>query len=202
MKSLAKEQIRGKIWILFASYVIVFFISGVLVSVSRPRFVNIGSVLDAIIAPAFQIGIIMIFLKLANDGVKPKVEDVFKGFNIFGKALWLDVITSVFVFLWSLLFFVPGIIKGISYSMAPYILSENQSMTAREAINESKRIMEGHKMDAFVLGLSFIGWIFLVAITLGFAGIYVIPYIQATFVNFYNFVKMPLSAERNMGVEL
>jgi uncharacterized membrane protein len=73
--------------------------------------------------------------------------------------------------------------------MSFYILAENPGMTAREALNESKRIMHGHKADYFVLSLSFIGWILLVSVTFGIAAIYVGPYVAATTANFYNAIK-------------
>ncbi len=76
-----------------------------------------------------------------------------------------------------------------SYSMAQYIIAENPNMGANEAITLSRKMMDGHKMEAFVLGLSFILWFFLVGITFGIAAIYVGPYVNATMVNFYNKIK-------------
>ena len=73
--------------------------------------------------------------------------------------------------------------------MSTYILAENKGKPALECINESKAMTNGHKMDLFVLGLSFIGWGFLCAITLGIASIWVIPYMQATYANAYNSLK-------------
>ena len=73
--------------------------------------------------------------------------------------------------------------------MSYYILAENPDMTAREALNESKAIMHGHKMDLFVLELSFIPWLLLVAVTLGIAAIWVEPYMQLTLTNFYHNIK-------------
>ena len=80
--------------------------------------------------------------------------------------------------------------------MAFYILAENPDMTAREALNESKLIMNGHKLDFFVLQLSFILWALLTAVTFGIASIYVMPYQQLTFTNFYHNIKrQPAAAE-------
>lgn len=104
-------------------------------------------------------------------------------------AFKVSFFTTLFTFLWSLLLIVPGIIKSFSYAMAMYIWSENKEMGALEAINKSKKMMDGHKMDYFVLGLSFIGWILLGCITLGIALIYVIPYMETTMANFYNSIK-------------
>ena len=95
----------------------------------------------------------------------------------------------VFTLLWSLLFIIPGIIKAYSYYMSMYILAENKGMSAREAISKSKQMMHGHKMELFVLELSFIGWGIVTAVTFGIAGIYVHPYMQATMVNFYDSIK-------------
>ena len=117
------------------------------------------------------------------------VGDAFKGFNITGKAVWLSIITNFFIFLWSLLLLIPGIIKSFSYSMAPFILADNPELTAREALSESKKIMYGHKFDLFVLQLSFFLWYLLGAITLGIAYIYIAPYYEATIINFYNTIK-------------
>lgn len=183
LKAAAKSQIKGKIGLLLLVYIIVFaiaFVCGIIPV--------IGGIISAVITPALSIGIIMLYLSLYNNE-EISVGDLFKGFNITGKALWLNIITTFFTFLWSLLFIIPGIVKAYSYSMASYILAENQTMTAREALGESKKIMNGHKMDLFILQLSFIPWELLTAITFGIAGIYVIPYMQATLTNFYKAIK-------------
>lgn len=135
-----------------------------------------------------RIVIVMVYLVIANNQ-SVDLGDMFKGFNILGKALWLNIITTFFTFLWSLLFVILGYIKMISYSMVPYILAENLTMTYRETLNKSKEIMNGHKMDYFVLSLSFIGWYMLVGITFGLAEIYVGPHVSATVANFYNSIK-------------
>ncbi len=78
--------------------------------------------------------------------------------------------------------------------MSMFIVAENPGISSREAIRRSKEMMHGHKMEYFVLGLSFIGWALLCGITFGIAAIWVIPYMQATLVNFYNNIK-PVEAE-------
>lgn len=170
LKAKAKAQIKGNIGILFLCYLIYLLICGT----------GIG----ALAAPALMIGFIMMYLAM-REGVKPQVGDLFKGFNLFGRALWLNILMGIFIYLWSLLLFVPGIIKALSYSMAPYILAENQDLTARQALNKSKELTKGHKWELFVLLLSFIPWFLLLSITFFIAGIYVIPYVQATIANFY-----------------
>ena len=85
-----------------------------------------------------------------------------------------------------MLFIIPGIVKAISYSQAMMIVADNPRISARDAINSSISIMEGHKKEYFILMISFIGWLLLGIVTLGIAMIWVIPYIVATEVNFYN----------------
>ena len=183
LKNMAKEQIQGKIGILFLIFLIIAIIG------AGSAFVPVvGWFATIIIMPAFNISLCMIFLGLAkNEDIS--VGDAFKGFNITGKAVWLNIITNFFVFLWSLLLVIPGIIKVFSYAAAPFILADNPELTAREALSESKRIMDGHKFDLFVLQLSFFWWYILGAITFGIAYIYVVPYVSATTTNFYNSIK-------------
>lgn len=93
---------------------------------------------------------------------------------------------ELFTGLWALLFVVPGIVKHYEYLMIPYILAENPGMERHEAFLISKQMMNGQKWNTFVLDLSFIGWRFLEAVTVGIAGVfYVEPYYQATFAELY-----------------
>jgi len=149
---------------------------------------GIGTIASIIIAPALSIGLYLVFLDMTY-GKDPEVSTLFNGFQYTGKALWLTILVGVFTFLWALLFYIPGIVKSLSYSMSYYVLAENPNMTAREALNVSKRITNGHKMDLFVLSLSFIPWLLLVMVTCGIAAIYVAPYMQLTITNFYHEIK-------------
>lgn len=116
----------------------------------------------------------------------PDFDGLFNGFkDSFGNSIVLLLLTVLFTLLWALLFIIPGIIKLIAYSMAPYLMAENPSITATEALDESQRLMDGHKMDYFILQLSFIGWILLGLITFGIAFIWVAPYMQAATAEFY-----------------
>ena len=92
---------------------------------------------------------------------------------------------SLYTFLWMLLLIVPGIIKAISYSMTPFILAEHPNLTASQAIDLSKQMMDGHKMDLFILDLTFIGWGLLSALTLGIGALWLNPYTNAAHAAFY-----------------
>ena len=179
LKAAAKEQIKGNIGMLFLCGLIIVGISFAC---------TIFPVAMILVTPPLSVGICMVYLGL-TEGKKAEVGTMFQGFQVFGKSIWLTILVAVFTFLWTLLFYIPGIIKGLSYSMAYYVLADNPEMTAREALRESKEIMHGHKWELFVLQLSFILWMILGVFTLGIAYIYVIPYMSATVANFYQKIK-------------
>ena len=183
LKYMAKQQIKGKIGTLFLVALVVSLITGALNLIP-----TVGSIASALIGPAFTLATVAIYLKLAN-GESIAVGDVFSKFDQFWPAFKVNFLVNLFTALWSLLFVIPGIIKGFSYAMANFILAENPGIGAREAINRSKAMMDGHKMELFVLNLSFIGWYLLCGITFGIAAIWVVPYMSATMVNFYNSIK-------------
>ncbi len=104
-------------------------------------------------------------------------------------------LTDLFIWLWSLLFIVPGIIKSYSYRLVPYIMSENPDMNFRDAQAESARLMKGNKWKSFVLDLSFIGWDILTLMTWGFLEIFFVgPYKASTDAALYESIKYGIDA--------
>jgi len=188
LKALAKEQIKGKIGKLFViNFIIVLVSFGASFICSLIPFV--GSILPSVFVSApFALSMIMIYLTIAS-GNDINVSDAFSGYNNFWGAFKVNFLVGLFTALWSLLFVIPGIVKSYSYSMAMYILAENPEMGALDAITKSRKMTDGHKMELFVLGLSFIGWSILVAVTFGIAAIWVVPYAQTTYANFYKKLK-------------
>lgn len=194
LKQAAKSQIKGKIGILFVITLIIGLVSaaaGMLLAVIPV----VGPLIAAIIiTPAFSLSLMRVYLNLAaGNGVDAK--DAFCGFDDFWSAFKVTFLVGLFTFLWTLLLVVPGIIKSYSYSMSMYILAENKGKPALECINESKAMTNGHKMDLFVLDISFIGWGLLCFITFGIAAIWVTPYMQATYTNAYKSLK-PATVEQ------
>lgn len=120
-----------------------------------------------------------------------KMEEMFWPFKEdYGGNVLMMFLISLYTALWSMLFVVPGIVKGYSYSLAMYIKSENPNIPASKAIELSTRMTNGHKMDLFVLDMSFIGWAILSAFTLNILGIlYVIPYQYAAKAFAYEEIK-------------
>lgn len=96
-------------------------------------------------------------------GQEAGYKNLLDGFNIFFKLIALELLTSLFVFLWSLLLVVPGIIAGYRYRQAVYILLDDPELGVMECIRRSKAMMDGHKKELLVFDLSFLGWSFLVA---------------------------------------
>lgn len=98
------------------------------------------------------------------DGHKARCNDIVSQFHRLGTAFHLYILRALYIFLWSLLLIVPGIIAAYRYAMAPYILCENPGMGAGEAVKNSKAMMEGKKWKLFCLEISFFGWYLLVAL--------------------------------------
>ena len=109
------------------------------------------------------------------------------GFALAGKLILLALLESLFIFLWSLLFLIPGIIAAYRYRMAKFLLLDHPEMGVAESLRISKQMMYGHKWECFVLDLSFLGWQILAALPyIGYAvSVWTVPYINTTYVLYY-----------------
>lgn len=129
---------------------------------------------------------------LENREHKTSIGQVFYSFQggRYASTVWVMFLKSLYIFGWSLLFFIPGIVKAYSYMLVPYILAENTYLDRKRVFQLSRQMMRGHKMEAFVLKLSFFGWYFLSLFTSGILSIfYVNPYVHATMAEFYSAIK-------------
>jgi len=108
----------------------------------------------------------------------------FDGRNYLG-IVGTMLLKKLFIFLWTLLFIIPGIVKSYAYRMVPYILADNPNIGARRAIELSNKMTYGHKWDMFVLDLSFLGWYLLGIMIFFIGGIFVDPYYHATEAELY-----------------
>ncbi len=102
-------------------------------------------------------------------------------FNIFITMF----LRSIYIFLWTLLLIIPGIIKFYAYRMVPYILADNPEIKPGKAIKLSQEMTQGEKWNIFVLDLSFLGWFILGALALGIGIFFVQPYYDATNAGLY-----------------
>lgn len=182
LKTLARESLKDNWGIAIGAmllYMLVTYILGA---------TGIGSFfLGFIVAGYYAVNLNLIRTKTA------KIEDLFSGCKNFVTNFVAYLLMQVFIALWSLLFLIPGIVKSYSYAMTMYILNDHPEMSASEAITESRKMMNGHKAELFVLHLSFLGWIILSSFTFGILLLYVMPYMQATSAAFYEKLKeMPV----------
>lgn len=141
-----------------------------------------------IIGGPITLGYVKFNLDMVN-GYRPSFSDLFSQFHRFGEGFLLQFLRGLFIFLWTLLLIVPGIIATYSYAMAPYILYENPGMSANDAITESKKMMDGNKWRLFCLSFSFIGWQLLSIFTLGILNLWINPYMEAAYAAFYEELK-------------
>ena len=118
-----------------------------------------------------------------------KIEQLFDGFKDYSRVVLTGLLQGIYIFLWTLLLIVPGIIKSLSYSQTNYILKDYPELKNNAAIELSMAMMKGHKFDYFCLILSFIGWILLGILTLGIGLLWVSPYIATASAHFYEDVK-------------
>ena len=136
------------------------------------------------------VGFANAFLKLLVQGDDALTENMYRiATKNYWHKVWGMFLMYIFIFLWSLLLVIPGIVKSFSYAMTPFILEERPELSANEAIDHSRAMMKGHKFDLFWLILSFIGWLILSVFTLGLGLIWLIPYMQTAMAGFYEDVK-------------
>lgn len=183
----AWESLKGKWGIMILIFVIYEAI--VLAASLISSLIPFGFVVNLLIGGALVIGAAVASLKPIREET-PVIEDLFFGFkNCFMQSLLLYVLNSVFIFLWSLLLFVPGIMKSYSYSMSYYILADNPEMDQADARKASIEMMKGNRWRLFCLHISFIGWILLSMLTMGILLFWVMPYMQVAQAAFYEDLK-------------
>ena len=188
IKARAKDQLGNNLFCnawLFA--VLACFIFSVICSAAGSIIVGIGAV---IVTGPLSFGLNYLFLKQARDHQPMDLGDMFKGFSSdFGQNLLIGLMTAIFTALWSLLLIVPGIVKAYSYAMVYYIKADHPEYNWRQCIAESQAMMNGHKMDLFILDLSFIGWMIVGSLCLGVGTLWVSAYMEAARAHFYESIQ-------------
>jgi uncharacterized membrane protein len=123
------------------------------------------------------------------DGKALSLRQVFSEYPHVLRGLSMTLLTNFYIFLWTILLIIPGIIASLAYAMTPYLMAENPEMGANEAITLSKKMMKGYKESLFYLYLTFFGWQLLCCLTLGIGYLWLCPYISATEAAFYRDVS-------------
>ncbi|HOM79697.1 MAG TPA: DUF975 family protein [Candidatus Cloacimonas acidaminovorans] len=148
----------------------------------------LGTVISLLITGPITLGLAIVFLKLVR-GEEISVELVFSGFKDFARSFTAGVLVIIYVFLWSLLLIIPGIVASFAYSMTFFIMADNPNLSANDAIRVSKEMMKGHKAELFWLELSFLGWILLGCLSFGIGFLWIWSYIYTAKAIFYHEIR-------------
>jgi len=175
----AQDALAGK-WGLAISTFFVFSLLSVVSSIVP----FVGTVAGLIIAGPFNLGLSLFTLNLAR-GREAKIDQIFEGFKNFSTAFAAYLLSGLFILLWSTLLIIPGIIAALSYSQTFFIIADDPSLRAMEAIDKSKAMMDGHKSRLFVLCLIFLGLSLLCLLTLGIGFFWLYPFMSVTLAKFY-----------------
>ena len=182
----------------WGNFVAITFVYGLIIGITQvlsgdkdsPAILHLIGLVLFILALPLTWGYQTLFLGAVRGG-EATAKDMFEGYNkeLFSRVLTTTLLYYVYVFLWSLLLLIPGCIKSYSYAMTPYILKDNPEMKNNAAIEESMRMMDGHKLELFLLDLSFIGWAILSLLTCCIGFLWLTPYMNMARVNFYEDLK-------------
>lgn len=150
------------------------------------------NVLISILLIPLNIGVAQNVLAWSRGEDVNKWKVLFGGFNsakIFFKQVGVVVLNTILCALWAILLIVPGIIKGLAYSMYPYVLRDEPDLSVWQTLKKSEAIMKGYKGKLFLMYLSFVGWFILGAFTFGILYIWLTPYVMTSTVKFYDDVR-------------
>ena len=188
IKNYAKEKLSGNLGSIWKILIIALGISlaaGVVFGIlfSKMDADILDSLLGILMMP-LGIGTTAFFVSLIeNENFEAK--DLFKYYHDFVKVIGVTILMGLIIMLGYICFIIPGIILTLSYSLVPIILIKKPELGIVETLKYSREKMQGHKLDTFVLGLSFIGWAILGTLTFGILYIWLFPYMQFTFTKFY-----------------
>lgn len=182
LKEWSRNKVKGHIWQLLVPIVVVSILTSLTIGT---KYEMEDGVLK-LTSSGYSVGILFCFLNVGLiyylvQFIKDKeyqFSDLWKFVNDYIRILLINILKGIFIFLWALLLVVPGIIKAIAYSLVDFILGDEKykDLSYTEVLKKSEEMMMGHKMDYFVLVLSFIGWHILAIFTLGLLEIWLIPY--------------------------
>ncbi len=198
LMKMARLSLKGKWGLAVGTFLLYYLIIGVfqapasfspMSGLQNFILIPVSGFLTLIIAGPMALGIAVFSLSLARDEEDVRFEMIFKGFSNFGTSLGAYLLMVLFVFLWTLLLIIPGIIAALSYSMTFFIIADDNTIGCMEAIDKSKAIMKGHKAKLFRMFLRFLGLALLCLLTLGIGFLWLIPFIQVTMAKFYDDVK-------------
>ena len=163
------------------------WLMGALVTLVVSLVTGVLSAVSLLIIGSLAFSTAYIYLRVARGNPNIEIEDAFSGFSTsFGRNLVLGIMQMLFLWLWSCLFIIPGIVKYYAYGMAHFLAADHPDWSWKQCLDESQRLMRGNKAKLFFLDLSFLGWILLCTYcTCGIGIFFVAPYMNAAHANFY-----------------
>jgi uncharacterized membrane protein len=179
----ARESLKG-VWGLAIGALIVYIVVFCVVGL----FPVIGTIVTYIIVGPMTVGGVRFTLAVSRKG-RPEIGQLFSGFDRFGTHLAAYLLQAIFVALWTLLLIVPGIIAAHAYSMTYFIIAEDSSISASEAITKSKKMMKGNKWKLSCLGFRFTVWLLLAMLSFGIGFLWIGPYVYVSLAKFYDDLK-------------
>ncbi|MDD6962784.1 MAG: DUF975 family protein [Treponema succinifaciens] len=192
-KNQAREQLKGKLKTPIIAFVVTMAITAMAAGLPQENLDGttglISFLLISFINSVSFFAFLRIFIQIYNTKTKAEFSDFINSFSHFVKAFLGFLWFYLWVGLWSLLFFFPGIVKAFSYSQMFFVLSENPKISVSKAMNISKVLTRNHKGDLFLMSLSFLGWEFLSMLTLFILQIWIKPYEAMSFTNAYYALK-------------
>lgn len=190
----AKEAVKGNRGPLIIGYILL----GALTTIQE--FIPfVGFLVPLLLTGPIVLGITGVALRISR-GEHAETSNIFDGFSNFMNAFVTYLLQGIYIALWTCLLIVPGIIKSFSYAMTFYVLEDNPTMSANDAITESRVLMDGNKWKYFCLQLRFLGWHLLAILTFGILYFWLTPYIETAKAEFYR--SLICEHERKKHVEV
>ena len=192
IKSKAKEKINGKLWDVWKPAIIIGFISMIISVIATSIFGNgsttaelVTALFSILLIPA-EVGYISYMLKFVR-GEEYDINELKTYYGQIGILIIINILVYIFVLLGFICLIIPGIILSFAYTMVFYVFIDNPGLNAKDYLNLSKDLMNGHKFNYFVFCLSFIGWILLCGLIIPI--IWVVPYITTAQTIYYEKLK-------------
>lgn len=145
--------------------------------------------IEILVLIPLQYGFYLAYLHFLREDKEDTVEQIFCGFKTYDRSIAVTILYTIFIFLWSLLLVIPGLIKALSYSMTFYISKDHPELSANECIDRSIDMMKGHKAQLFWLFMGYLGMVILSVFTLFIGLLWVQPYYQVCKAAFYENLK-------------
>lgn len=193
LKNEALATLRGKWTQPVLAALIVMLVNGFAQGGSQTKsavYITAGFFVALLVSCNLQYGFEIAMLRFRRGREDSVNEMLAAGFKEdYGRVLGISLLRAVFICLWSLLLIIPGFIKLYAYAMTAYIAEDNPELGPKECLDQSQAMMQGHKMELFILDLSYIGWILLGFVSFGIGFLWISPWMEMAHIRFYEELK-------------